>query len=290
VVLSDHLPLTASRLGRVRPDAADAGHGAAHPYLAGPYPRALVHRGWRLDELTGMENSMSAFRRAMAEGFRYLEMDVHATSDGVVVVCHDPTLDRTTDAAGPIAEQPWDRVSRARVAGREPVPSLRRVIDELPGALLNIDVKADSAVRPTLDLITQMDVWHRVCLASFSANRLSTLRRAGGERLITSCSPRDALSLRARGWLRQARVGWAGGWLPVPAQLAQVPRRQGPLTVVDPAFLAAAHQLGMEVHVWTIDDAAEMRELLDMGVDGLVTDRPDVLRELLADRGQWPDR
>jgi len=235
-----------------------------------------------------MENSMSSFRRALDEGFRYLEIDVHATSDGVVVVSHDATLDRTTDAVGPIAEQSWDQVRRARIGGREPLPSLRQVLDELPGALLNIDVKAAPAVRPTLDLLSQTDVWHRICLASFSAARLGKLRRAGGDRLITSCSPRDALSLRMRGWLRQAHMGWAGGWLPVPAELAQVPRRQGALTVVDPAFLQAAHQLGMEVHVWTINDQAEMRELLDMGVDGLVTDRPDLLRELLAERGQWP--
>ena len=271
----------------MRPDASGARPGATHPYLAGPYPRALVHRGWRLGELAGLENSMSSFRRALAEGFRYLEIDVHATADGEVVVLHDATLDRTTDAGGPIAEQPWETVRRARIAGREPLPALRQVIEELPDALLNIDVKAGPAVQPTLELLTETDVWHRVCLASFSAARLDRLRRAGGSRLITSCSPRDVLSLRLRGWLHQARVGWAGGWLPVPAQLAQVPRRQGPVTVVDPAFVAAAHQLGMEVHVWTINDAAEMRELLDLGVDGLITDRPDLLRKVLADRGQW---
>jgi glycerophosphoryl diester phosphodiesterase len=271
----------------VRPDAREA--QPAHPYLTGPYPRALVHRGWQLAELAGMENSMASFRRALAEGFRYLEIDVHATRDGVVVVSHDAVLDRTTDGVGPIAAQPWERVRRARVAGREPVPSLRQVIDELPDALLNVDVKADSAVRPTLELLHQVDAWHRVCLASFSPARLTALRRGGGEGLITSCSPLDALSLRTRGWLRQARVGWAGRWLPVPARLAQVPRRRGPLTVVDRAFLDAAHQLDMEVHVWTVNDPAEMRELLDLGVDGLVTDRPDLLREVLAGRGQWPD-
>lgn len=235
-----------------------------------------------------MENSMSSFRRALDEGFRYLEIDVHATFDGVVVVSHDATLDRTTDHAGPIAVQPWDRVRRARIGGREPLPSLRQVLDELPRALLNVDVKAAPAIGPTLDLLTQMNVWHRVCLASFSPTRLIALRRGGGTRLISSCSPLDALSLRARGWLRQAGAGWAGRWLPVPAQLAQVPRRRGPLTVVDRAFLGAAHQLGMEVHVWTVNDPAEMRELLDMGVDGIVTDRPDLLREVLAERGQWP--
>ncbi|MDT7642429.1 MAG: glycerophosphoryl diester phosphodiesterase [Pseudonocardiales bacterium] len=273
----------------MRPDAAGARRGATHPYLTGPYPRALVHRGWRLGELAGLENSMASFRRALAEGFRYLEIDVHATSDGEVVVLHDANLDRTTDAAGPIAAQPWEQVRRARIGGREPIPSLRQVIDELPGALLNIDVKANLATAPTLRLLTETDVWHRVCLASFSPARMSALRRVGGPRLITSCSPRDVVNLRLRSWLGQGLLGWAGGRLSVPATLAQVPRRQGRVTVVDPAFIGTAHELGMEVHVWTINDAAEMRELLDMGVDGLVTDRPDLLREVLAERGQWPD-
>jgi glycerophosphoryl diester phosphodiesterase len=247
-----------------------------------------VHRGWQLGDLAGMENSMASFRRALAEGFRYLEIDVHATSDGVVVVAHDATLDRTTDAVGPIAEQPWEQVRRARVAGREPVASLRQVIEELPDALLNIDVKAGPAVRPTLDVLAKTDAWRRVCLASFSAVRLARLRRAAGSKVLTSCSPADALALRTRGWLRQARLGWAGALLPVPAQLAQLPRKQGPLTVVEPALVEVAHGLGMEVHVWTVNDPDEMRELLDMGVDGLVTDRPDLLRDVLAERGAWP--
>jgi glycerophosphoryl diester phosphodiesterase len=272
----------------VSADATGPDQTSAGWYLAGPYPRALVHRGWQLDELAGMENSMASFRRALNEGFQYLEIDVHATLDGVVVVAHDSTLDRTTDAAGPIAEQPWDQVRQARIAGREPVSSLREVIEELPDALLNIDVKADHAVRPTVELLDETDTWHRVCLASFSPARLTQLRRAGGNRALTSCSPRDALALRLRGWLRQARLGWAGAIFPVPAQLAQLPRRQGPLTVVEPALIATAHALGMEVHVWTINDTAQMRELLDMGVDGLVSDRPDLLREVLAERGQWP--
>lgn len=257
---------------------------ARHPYLASPRPRAMAHRGWHLDELAGMENSMASLRRALTEGYRYLEIDVHATSDGVVVVCHDATLDRTTDGKGSISAQPWARVRTAMVRGREPVPSLRAVLDELPEALLNIDVKADPAVVPTLELISELDAWDRICLASFSAARLARLRAVGGSRLITACSPAEVLRLRTRSWTRQARGrGRAGG-----GQLAQVPVRHGPVTVVDRAMLAAAHAAGMEVHVWTINDAARMRALLDLGVDGLISDRPDVLREVLAERGQWP--
>jgi glycerophosphoryl diester phosphodiesterase len=237
-----------------------------------------------------MENSMSALRRAVEEGYRYLEIDVHSTSDGVVVVCHDPTLDRTTDRTGAIADQPWARVREALIGGREPLPTLRQVLDELPGALLNVDVKADSAVRPTLRLLDETDAWHRVGLASFSHQRLSRLRAAGGARVVTSCSPRDALSLRLRGWLRRARLGPVAAALPVPAELAQLPRTRGPVTVVDRSLVEAAHALGIEVHVWTVNDPDQMRELLDIGVDGLVTDRPDLLREVLTAQDRWPDR
>jgi glycerophosphoryl diester phosphodiesterase len=262
---------------------------SAHPYLSGPHPRAFAHRGWHLDELAGMENSMASLRRAVEEGFRYLEIDVHATADGVVVVHHDPTLDRTTDRGGPIREQPWSVVRTALVGGREPVPSLRAVLEELPDALLNIDVKADPGVGPTLELIAEADAWHRVCLASFSAARLERMRRAGGPRLITACSPADAVALRTRAWLRQLRAPAATlRRVRVGGQLAQVPRRNGPIVVVDRAVVAAAHDAGMEVHVWTINRPAEMRELLDLGVDGLVTDRPDLLRQVLDERGQWP--
>ena len=256
-----------------------------HPYLAGPHPRAFAHRGWHVGELAGMENSLSAFRRAVAEGFRYIETDVHATSDGVVVVHHDDRLDRTTDGSGVVSALPWSAVSTVKVGGREPVCRLADALEELPEALFNIDVKADNAVGPVLALLERMGAVDRVCLASFSDRRLARLRAAGGERLLTSMGPRSVTAL------------WAGGRWPglpvrrwVRGRMAQVPVRQGRLTVVDDRFVRAVHQRSLEVHVWTVDEAAEMERLLDLGVDGLVTDRPDVLREVLRGRGVWPEQ
>ncbi|MFT7839115.1 glycerophosphodiester phosphodiesterase family protein [Saccharothrix sp. BKS2] len=253
---------------------------ATHPYLTGPHPRAYAHRGWHLDELAGMENSLAAFVRAVREGYRYLETDVHATSDGVVVVHHDAVLDRTTDGSGAVVGQPWSRVRRARVGGREPVSRLEDVLEELPGALFNIDVKADAAVGPVLEVLRRTGSVGRVCLASFSDRRLARLRRGGGAGLLTSMGPRNVGALWASG-----RVGVAR--LPVRGMVAQVPRVQGRLRVVDGRFVGAAHRRGVEVHVWTVDEEPVMRELLDLGVDGLVTDRPDRLREVLVARGAW---
>lgn len=251
-----------------------------HPYLTGPHPRAYAHRGWHLDELAGMENSLSAFTRAFREGFRYLETDVHATSDGVVVVHHDSVLDRTTDRVGAVAALPWSVVSGARVGGREPVSRLEDVLEELPEALFNIDVKSDAAVEPVLGVVRRAGALGRVCLASFSDRRLARLRRLGGPGLLTSMGPRNVGALWASGRLRVAG-------LPVRGMVAQVPAVQGRLRVVDGRFVRAAHRRGLEVHVWTIDEEPVMRGLLDLGVDGLVTDRPDRLRDVLVSRGTW---
>lgn len=253
----------------------------SHPYLAGPYPRAFAHRGWHLDDLAGMENSLAAFRRAVAEGYRYLETDVHATSDGVVVVHHDGELDRTTDGRGVVSALPWSVVSRALVGGREPVTRLDAALEELPDALFNIDVKSDHAVEPVVATLRRCGAFGRVCLASFSEARLARLRRLGGPEVLTSMGPRSVFGLWLGGRLR-VPVG-----LPVLGAMAQVPVRYGMLRVVTPALVAAARRLGREVHVWTIDDEPRMRSLLDAGVDGLVSDRPDLLRSVLRSRGAW---
>ncbi|WP_394619296.1 glycerophosphodiester phosphodiesterase [Lentzea sp. JNUCC 0626] len=251
-----------------------------HPYLAGPRPRAFAHRGWHVGDLAGMENSLSSFRRAVQEGYRYIETDVHATADGHVVVHHDDTLDRTTDAQGLVAALPWTEVSRARVGGREPVARLADVLEELPGTFFNIDVKSEQAVDPIITLLRRTNALHRVCLASFSDARLARLRKIAGPALLTSMGPRSAAAL----WAAR-RVPLAGA--AVRGQVAQVPVSRGALHIVDHRFVQAAHRRSLEVHVWTIDDAADMRALLDLGVDGLVTDRPEVLREVLQSRNSW---
>ena len=253
-----------------------------HAFLAGPYPRAFVHRGWHYEDLEGMENSLSAFRRAMNEGYHYLETDVHATSDDVVVVHHDPVLDRTTDSSGAVAQLPWQVVRTAKIGGREPVSRLEDVLEELPDALLNIDVKAERAIQPLIDTLRRMNAFGRVCVASFSEARLERVRRTAGDGLLTSMGTRAIARLWASGRLPRfvrARRGYQ--------RIAQVPARQGGLTVVDRRLIAAARRRGIEVHVWTIDEPDQMNELIDLGVDGLMTDRPGVLRDVLRSRGLW---
>jgi glycerophosphoryl diester phosphodiesterase len=263
---------------------------AAHPYLAGPRPRAYAHRGWHLDELAGLENTMAAFDRAVTEGFGYLELDVHPTADGVPVVHHDRTLDRTTDAYGPIGARSAAELAGVRVRGahgREPVPHLADVLAALPQTRVTVELKAGAAVRPVLGVLDRLDAWDRVCLGGYQDAWLQAARRlarADGARLFTSMGQTSVVGLRVRAWAGANRGVPAP---PVRGDLAQLPHRFGGLTVVDEAVLRVAHATGREVHVWTVDDPDEMASLLDLGADGLITDRPDLLRDLLRARGTW---
>jgi glycerophosphoryl diester phosphodiesterase len=252
-----------------------------HPYLSGPHPRAYAHRGWHLDDLDGCENTLAAFRRAVDEGFAYLELDVHASADGVAHVHHDARLDRTTDGSGALAARTSAELAGVLVRGREPIPRLDEVLAALPDTRITIELKATAAVAPMLAAVEAADAWHRVCVGGFDQSWLTAARDAGGQRLCTSMAQRDVLALRSKAWLRGVEV------LPLRGDLAQVPVRFGPLTVVDRRFLDTAHAAGREVHVWTVDDPAEMDRLLDLGVDGLLSDRPDLLRATLEKRGQW---
>lgn len=251
-------------------------HGR-HPYLDHPGPLAFAHRGGAAD---GLENTAEAFRRAVAAGYRYMETDVHATSDGVLVAFHDATLDRVTDGSGRIRDLPWHEVSQARVAGTEPVPGFAQLLEAFPEARWNVDVKAEAALRPLLELISRANAWERVCVGSFSEARVARAQRLAGPRLATSLGTRGVLALRLRS------VGLPTSQRPS-AVAAQVPVAQSGIPVVDRRFVRTAHARGLQVHVWTIDDPDVMHRLLDLGVDGIMTDHIDTLRAVLKDRGAW---
>lgn len=257
-----------------------------HPYLDGPYPRAYAHRGWHTGG--GSENTMAGFVRAVQEGYSYLELDVHATADEVAVVHHDATLDRTTDGTGRIALKSAGELVTLRVGGVEPIPLLEDVLTALPDIRVTIELKAAVAVEVTLAVVDRLDAWDRVCLGGYDERWLARARKLAGVRLCTSMGQTAALGLRSRAWLDALPAPLSRlPALPFAGQLAQLPRRLGPLTVVDAQLLRSAHAAGREVHVWTVDDPAEMAELLDLGVDGLITDRPDLLREVLQHRNAW---
>ncbi|APE20405.1 MULTISPECIES: glycerophosphodiester phosphodiesterase [Streptomyces] len=248
-----------------------------HPYLDHPTPLPFAHRGGTAN---GLENTAAAFRRAAAAGYRYFETDVHTTADGALVAFHDATLDRVTDATGRIGDLPWAAVREARVAGAEPLPLFADLLEEFPEARWNVDLKAEAALVPLIDLIRKKRAWDRVCVGSFTEARVARAQRMAGPELATSYGVRGVVGLRLRSLGIPAAVR-AG------AIAAQVPERQGGIPVVDRRFVRAAHARGLQVHVWTVNDPARMNALLDLGVDGIMTDQLETLRSVLTERGVW---
>ena len=250
-----------------------------HPYLDWPGPIPFAHRG---GTSTAPENTLPAFRRAVELGYAHLETDVHLSADGVLMAFHDPDLRRTCGVDASIAELTAGELAEVRVDDREPIPTMAELLDHFPGARFNIDCKADDAAGPLVTLVRERDLLDRVCIGAFSHARLTKIRSLLGDRLLTCMSPQEIARLRLTGRVRG-----------VEQRVAQVPVRaadQGVgrgLTVVTPRFVAHAHRHGVAVHVWTIDDPDEMHRLLDLGVDGIMTDRPEVLRDVLRARGAW---
>lgn len=247
-------------------------------YLDAPAPLAFAHRGGAAH---GDENTAAAFARAIALGYRYVETDVHATADGVAVVFHDATLDRVTGRPGRIAALRWADLATVRVGGAAAVPRLDDVLTAWPQVRFNIDVKADAAVEATVLTVTRAGAADRVLLASFSDARLARLRALAGPAVATSLGMREVARLKMASLTGRRLV------LPPSVAAAQVPPRWRRLRVVDRRFIGYAHRLGLHVHVWTIDEPAEMNELLDLGVDGIMTDHVDVLRDVYLQRGHW---
>jgi glycerophosphoryl diester phosphodiesterase len=239
------------------------------PFPTGSGPIGMAHRGGAAEQV---ENSPSAFGHALDVGLRFIETDARATVDGHAVLLHDATLDRTTDRSGAVAALPLSHVVGARLAnGDHPMP-LVEALRSWPSAVLNVDVKADDAVEPFLRAVEQADAWDRVCAASFSTARLRRLRQRGGGRLATSLGTAEVVRLTLRLPFHAARRACA----------VQVPASAGVVPLVTRGFVDHAHSLGLAVHVWTVNDEPEMRRLLDLGVDAIVTDRPSVLAGLLA--------
>jgi glycerophosphoryl diester phosphodiesterase len=247
-------------------------------FLDRPKPLAFAHRGGAAHF---PENSWRAFEHAVKLGYTYLETDVHATSDGVVVAFHDKTLDRVTDRKGAIASLPAREVSAALVDGTEPIPLLEDLLGAWPDVRFNIDVKAAPAARPLAELVRKMEAWDRVCITSFSAFRLRDARRQLGRPVCTSTSPVGAAALRS---------GLPGKILAPQFARRSVRCAQLPIRMAKPGVIQRAHDAGLQVHIWTVNDRDLMNSLLDLGVDGIMTDETELLRDVLMERGEWHPR
>ena len=249
---------------------------ARHPYLDHHGLISFAHRGGGSE---WPENTMPAFEAAVELGFQYLETDVHVTRDGVLLAFHDDVLDRVTNLRGTITELDYAFVRQAKVGGQEPIPKFEDLLAAWPDVKINIDPKSDAAVDPLIKCLEKFDALDRVCIGSFSGKRLNRVRAAFGPKVCTSMAPLDVVRLKAR------QFGLPAGSFQ--ALCAQVPVRRNGLTIVDPSLIQTAERLGLQIHVWTIDDPDEMESLIDLGVHGIMSGRPSLLKTVLKKRGLW---
>lgn len=252
-------------------------------YLDTDGPIAIAHRGASADQ---PENTMAAFEAAVALGYRYIETDVHLTRDGVLIAFHDDRLDRVTKDKGKISQLDWLQIKQARVSGREPIPQLVDILDTWPKLRINIDPKSDAAVPAVVEIVKQCKAEHRVCIGSFSGARLNKIRKSFNGSICTSMGPLEVLKLRLASL---PLPGIAGLAEKSPAKCAQVPTHQWKIRLIDKPFVERAHELGQKVHVWTINDQSEMNRLLDLNVDGIMSDDAVLLKSVFMARNLWQE-
>ncbi|MGN0062974.1 MAG: glycerophosphodiester phosphodiesterase [Nocardioides sp.] len=246
---------------------------------------AFAHRGGAYHpEIEGLENTLTAFQHAWELGYRHMETDVHVTADGVLLAFHDDVLDRVTDRLGAVADLTLEQVREARIGGRAQVPTLAELVEALPGASFNIDLKSEASVGALHDFIEERCLHDRILVGSFSGRRLAAFRRLTRGRVRTSAAALEVVAYRF------SPTAWAARLLTRGRPVAlQVPHHHRGMRVVTPGLVRRAHANGVQVHVWTIDDPDEMRELIDRGVDGIMTDRTDILRGVLSENGLWEE-
>ncbi|UDY25223.1 glycerophosphodiester phosphodiesterase [Nocardioides sp. Kera G14] len=243
--------------------------------------RAFAHRGGAMHpDLLGHENTLRAFQHAVALGYRDIETDVHLTHDGVLVAFHDAVLDRVTDRTGAISDLPYAEIATARIGGSEPIPTLEELVESLPAYVgMNIDLKAPGTAEALATFLRERDLEKRVIIGSFSTAEMARFRRITEGRVATSATPGEVAAYLASPLaFPLRRLG---------ASVLQIPHRRKGVTICSSGVVRRAHANGLEVHAWTIDDADEINLLLDRGVDGIFTDRTDILRDVLISRGEW---
>jgi glycerophosphoryl diester phosphodiesterase len=247
-------------------------------YGSGPATLALAHRG---GAALAPENTLAAFGLATSLGLRYLETDVRVTADEELVCFHDATLDRVTEARGRVRRHTLASLRRLRVGGREPIPTLAEALEAFPDARFTVDLKDRAAIGPLVQLLRRKDVRERVCIAGAWDGWLAAVR-------AEAPGVHTALGWRAlSGLVCAARAGMPPTRRLATAEFAHVPLNLGRMPVFAERLVEMAHRIGVRVVVWTVDDPVQMTRLLDAGVAGIITDRPDILREVLVARDQW---
>jgi glycerophosphoryl diester phosphodiesterase len=288
-------------------------------------PTPIAHRGFTFVvpdgsgglRSNGLENSMTAFQAAVDLGYEYVETDIHGSRDGVAVISHDHTLDRTTDHKGEINKLDWAEIQQAKICpfigpdqaatapldrksasslprvanGTEPIPRLDDLLAAWPNLRVNIHLKSDDAAAPVAEVIERFKAHDRVGLTSFSSPRRKYCESLLSKPVAAGAGTAEMFEITAGAHLHTPSLIRAALHAVDCVQI-YVGDEQAALhsVIVDREMVSVMHDAGKFVHVWTPNDPVEFNRLLDLGVDGIITDRADLLKQVLADRGQWRNR
>ncbi len=248
----------------------------SYAYLDAPRPIAFAHRG---GAAAGVENALSAFADVQRLGYRYVETDVRTTADGVPVVFHDEDAARVTGSPGRIGDLPLAGVQALALRGGERIATLAEALDAFPKLRFNVDLKDAGSVRSVPQVLRRTGAADRVCVTSFSERRVRQARRSLGPDVCTGLGVGGVVGLLAA---ELTRTRWRGA-----AAVLQVPWSLGAGRTLPARVVEIGHRQGLAVHVWTVDDRPAMHAALDVGVDGIMTDEPAVLKDVLVGRGLW---
>lgn len=250
--------------------------GVRAAYLDTPRPAAFAHRGGAAQN---PENTWPAFTYAADLGYTYLETDARSTADGALLAFHDATLDRATDRTGTLLKMTYQQVSAARVHGTEEIPLIEDLLAGLPEQRFNIDLKDAGTIAPLVSALRRTNAWDRVCVSSLSGSRLLAFQRSLDRPVCLAITPTAFTA---------ARYGGAPGQV-IAARLARLGARcaQVPKCMATRGFIRRARELGLEVHVWTLNNRQDIERALDLGADGVMTDEIGLLRDILIERGLW---
>ena len=237
---------------------------------------AFAHRG---GNEFAPENSFRAFKSAVDIGYKYLETDVHLTKDGFLIAFHDDTLDRVTDKSGLIRDLTLSEIKKAKIAGTDEIPLLSELLNSFTDCFFNIDCKVDETVQPLINLINNKDFINRVCIGSFSQKRINFIRKSLGKEVKTSMGPAEVILSK---FLSYTSLGYN-----FKSSYTSIPIRRYGINLLDERNINYLKSNNQKVIACTINDEDQMKMLINIGIDGIMTDNLTLLKKVLIEESLW---
>ncbi len=225
------------------------------------------------------ENSFEAFNAAVGLGYKLLETDLRTTKDGYVLAFHDPSLDRVTDASGLVSEKNYSDIKKIKIFGKYKIPLFSDLLEAFPECFFSVDIKSDSTVMPVVDLVKKTNCLNRVCMGSFSQKRINIIKNNLTDRCLTSMGPLDIINAKFSSYFNYR--------VKIDSIFASLPVKKYNLDLLNKRNINYLKSINIKVIAWTINQEKEIRRLIDLGVDGIMTDEIVLLKSILKEKDLW---